>query len=70
MTDDRRLESLLRSVLPPAATQAPSRDLWPPVVSRISAPLRASWLDLVLALIVAVALLTFPEWLLPLAFHL
>ena len=70
MTDDRGVESLLRSALRPPPTQIPSRDLWPDVVGRISAPVRVSWLDLGLALAVAIALFTFPEWLLPLAFHL
>ena len=69
MTDDRSVQSLLRSALPPATTQMPSRDLWPLVVNRISAPVRWSWLDISLAAVVAMALFKFPECLLPLAFH-
>lgn len=70
MTDDRSVQSLLRSALPPPTTQMPSRDLWPLVVNRISAPVQWSWLDISLAVVVAIALFRFPEWLLPLAFHL
>jgi hypothetical protein len=70
MTDDRRLQHLLRAALPPAADHGPSRDLWPLVVSRIQAPMRRSWLDMSLAAAVAVVLLLFPEWLLVLAYHL
>lgn len=36
MTDEQ-VKDLLRSALPPANRQNPSRDLWPQVVSRIGA---------------------------------
>ena len=72
MTDHDHLEHLLRSALRPALAPAPepSRDLWPLVVDRIQAPPRWSWVDLGLAAVVTLALLMFPEWLLPLAYHL
>ena len=70
MTDDERLQHLLRSALPPVAGQGPSRDLWPSVANRIQAPAGSPWFDLGLAAVVAIALLMFPEWLLLLAYHL
>ena len=69
MTEDERLEQLLRSSLPPAATSGPSRDLWPLIVSRSRTPV--GWgLDISMAAVVAAALLMFPQWLLILAYHL
>lgn len=70
MTDENRLEYLLRSALPPAPASGPSRDLWPLVVNRIQAPPRWSWIDAGLAAVVTIALLMFPEWILLLAYHL
>ena len=70
MMDDDRVQHLLRSALPPSASQRPSRDLWPLVVNRVQAPAAWSWLDLSLAAGVALVSMMFPEWLLLLAFHL
>jgi hypothetical protein len=70
MTDELSAQSLWRSAFPPATTQMPSRDVWPLVVDRISAPVQWSWLDISLAAVVAIALFKFPEYLLLLAFHL
>ena len=70
MTDDDRLQSLLRSTLPRASGHAPSRDCWPLIVTRIRAPMERSWLDIGLAAIVAILLMAFPEWLFWLAYHL
>jgi hypothetical protein len=71
MTEDLRLESLIRSALPPASATMPSRDLWPSVADRIAAPVvRWSWFDTGLAVGVTIALFLFPQTLLPLAFHL
>jgi len=70
MTDDDRLQHLLRSVFPRVADREPSRDLWPLVVNRIHAPARRSWLDISLVAVIAILLMMFPEWLLPLAYHL
>lgn len=70
MTEDDRLQHMLRSALPPAAGQRPSRDLWPLVVNRIQAPLRPSWFDISLAAVVTILLMMRPEWLLLLAYHL
>ena len=69
-TDDPRLESLLRSVLPPTTAQAPPRDLWPLLVERTEVPAGWSWLDVGMAAAAATALLVFPEWGLLLAYHL
>lgn len=70
MTEDERLESLLREALPATTERAPSRDLWPLIVSRGRGPARWSWLDLGIAAAVAIALLMRPEWLWLMAYHL
>jgi hypothetical protein len=74
MTDDDRLQQLLRSALAPAAgreqSREPSRDLWPLVANRIQVRARWSWLDVGLAAVVTIVLLMFPSWLLLLAYHL
>jgi hypothetical protein len=70
MTDDERLENLLRAALPPVDAGLPARDLWPRVVGRWRAQASWSWLDLGLALAAAAVLAAFPEWLRPLAYHL
>jgi hypothetical protein len=70
MIDDDRLQHLLRSAFPRIAEHEPSRDLWPCVVNRMHAPMRRSWLDLSLVAVIASLLMMFPEWLLPLAYHL
>jgi hypothetical protein len=70
MTDDERLERLLRSAFPQVPTQGPSRDLWPLVVRRSRAPVAGSWLDVGVAAVVAIMLLIFPQWLWLLAYHL
>ena len=69
MTDER-LKDLLRSALPPANQQGPSRDLWPQVVNRIEASPAWSRLDTSVAVGVTIALLVFPKALLLMAFHL
>lgn len=69
MTDER-LESLLRSALPPVAAGGPSRDLWPLVLGRTASPEVWSWVDVALAGVVALVLLLFPDWLWLLAYHL
>ena len=80
MTDDDRLHKLLRTALPGVSDEGPSRDLWPPVASRIdpyagrvprSGPGGVmSWFDLGVAAAVAVVLMLFPEWLFLLLYHL
>ncbi len=70
MNDEDRLERLLRAAMPPVPEALPSRDLWPAVVSRCSAGVTWSWLDLALAALVVVALVLFPDWLWLLAYHL
>ena len=69
MTDDDRLEHLLRSAFPPASDREPSRDLWPLVASRMQARMGWSWLDISLAALVTLVLLLFPGWLSLLAYH-
>ena len=68
MTEDS-LPNLLRSAMPPVATAVPSRDLWPLVVQRSEDWRRWSWVDLALALGVAVALMARPELFVLLAYH-
>lgn len=70
MTDDDRLQQLLRSALPAAADRPRSRDLWPLVSNRIQVRARWSWLDVSLAAVVAIVLLMFPGGLFLLAYHL
>ncbi len=70
MTDDDRLQHLLRSALPRATGQGPSRDLWPLVAKQMQVPVEPSWFDISMAAIVAILLIMFPEWLLLLVYHL
>ena len=73
MTDQDRLERLLRSALPPSGELAPSRDLWPSILGRTQArpTLTAwSWLDISMAAAVVAALVMFPDWLWLLFYHL
>ena len=70
MTDDERLEMLLRAALEGGTRRGPSRDLWPLVADRGPSPPGWSWLDLGIAAIVAVLLLLRPGWLWLLAYHL
>ena len=70
MTDDDRLQQLLRSALAPAADRTRSRDLWPLIADRIQVRARWSWLDVTLAAVVTIVLVMFPGWLFPLAYHL
>ncbi len=69
MTDEL-IKDLLRSALPPASRQSPSRDLWPQVVNRIEASPAWSWLDTSVAVGVTIPLLVFPKAILLIAFHL
>jgi hypothetical protein len=70
MIDEDRLQHLLRSALPRIVEHEPSCDLWPSVVIRMRAPMRRSWLDASLLAVIAMLLIKFPEWLLPLVYHL
>ena len=70
MTDDDRLQHLLRSAFPRTADQEPLRDLWPLVVNQINTPVKRSWFDISLAAVIAGLLMMFPEWLSLLAYHL
>jgi hypothetical protein len=70
MTDDDRLEHLVRSAIPPVADAGPSRDLWPAIVNRSRAPVRWAWFDISVAALVVIALLMFPDRLWLLAYHL
>lgn len=69
MNDDR-IADLLRTALARQDDSAPARDLWPAVVSRLETRARWSSVDLGLVAAVALALLLFPEWVWPLAYHL
>jgi hypothetical protein len=69
MNDDR-IADLLRTALARQDNPAPAHDLWPAVVDRLETRPRWSTLDLGLVAAVALALLLFPEWVLPLAYHL
>jgi hypothetical protein len=70
MIDEDRLQQLLRSALPRIVEHEPSCDLWPSVVNRMRAPMGRSWLDAGLVAVIATLLIKFPEWLLPLVYHL
>lgn len=69
MTDEQLAERL-RAALPPTRNVAARRDLWPVLMERLEERPRWSLLDLGLCAGVAVALFVFPEWLLPLVYHL
>ena len=70
MSDDGRLEQLLRSALAPGADQKPSRDLWPLVARKMHARVAPSWFDISMAAVVVMVLIMFPNWLLFLVYHL
>ena len=69
MTEDERLEELLRRALAGEVPPSPTRDLWPLIRDR-SRPTRVSWLDLGLVALLMALLLARPDWLPLLAFHL
>ena len=68
--NDERLGQLLRAALPPTADSGARRDLWPSLVERLNVRPRWSLIALGLGIAAAIALLLFPEWLGPLAYHL
>lgn len=70
MTEDERLQHLLRRALPPVTGQRPSRDLWPAVAEHME--MRQGWsrFDVSLAVAVGIALVIFPEALWFIAYHL
>jgi hypothetical protein len=70
MTEDERLEELLRAAVRETSARSPSRDLWPAIVERSRASAAWSWLDVGVAAIVAVVLLVRPRWLWLLMYHL
>ena len=71
MTEDTHLVNLLRSAMPPVGEAAsPSRDLWPLVATRHQAGTTWSWLDVGLAVGVAITLLARPDWFVLVAYHL
>jgi hypothetical protein len=70
MLDEDRLSQLLRATFPPVQAQAPRRDLWRLVESRIEESARWSWVDLGLAAVATMVLLIFPGSFLLLAYHL
>jgi len=70
MTEDDRFNHLFLSALPPAGPMAPSRDLWPLVVNRSQAPVKFSWLDVNVGIVVIGVLLMYPDFLWPLTYHL
>lgn len=69
MNDDRIAE-LLRAARPPVRDNASRRDAWPLIVERLASVSRWSVLDIGLGFAAAGALVLFPEWLVPLVFHL
>ena len=70
MIDDDRLKCLLRSAFPQMGASAPSRDLWPVIINRSHAPVRWSWLDINMGILVLIVLLIFPDLLWLLTYHL
>jgi hypothetical protein len=69
MTNDDRLEDIVRASLRPMAGE-PAHDLWPRVTDRLATPPAWSWFDIGLAAVVAVVLLlVFPEGFWVLAYH-
>jgi hypothetical protein len=70
MTDDRRLQGLLRTAFAAPPGDRPPRDLWPDVVERLHRRPGWTWIDLAVAALVATALLLFPESVFVLSYHL
>ena len=70
MTDEERLQRLLRVALPASSDHGPARDLWPQVVARVQTRPAWTWVDMAVTAGVATALLLFPEWVFLLAYHL
>jgi hypothetical protein len=70
MINDDQFSQLLRMALPAADATVPSRDLWPAVVRRSEERTEVSSADWSLAVLVAIVLLIFPEWLWFLAYHM
>lgn len=70
MSDDERLQGLLRTALAAQPGDRHARDLWPDVVERLQRRPGWTWFDLVVAALVATALLLFPESVFVLSYHL
>jgi hypothetical protein len=68
--NDERIAELLRAARPPVRDNASRRDAWPLIVERLATGPRWSLLDIGLGFGAAGALIIFPEWLVPLVFHL
>jgi hypothetical protein len=69
MTDER-LGQLLRGALPPTQDGAPQSDLWPSLEERLDESPHWSLIDIGLGIAALLALAIFPEWLLPLVYHM
>jgi len=69
MTDDR-LKELLRGAMPPSNDSGPARNLWPALAQRVDRGPEWSYVDLSLAAAVVVALVSFPELIWLMAYHL
>jgi hypothetical protein len=70
MTDDERLQQLLRTAFPSPGDRRGANDRSPAVVDRLQQRPEWTWIDLALAAGVATALLLFPESLFVLSYHL
>lgn len=70
MTEEERIEELLREALPVTAASDPPRDLWPEIVKRSRTSVDWTWLDLGIAAAVGLALLLRPAWLWLVVYHL
>jgi len=68
--NDERLGQLLRRALPPTQDSGPRRDLWSSLEERLDERARWSLIDAGLGIAAALALVIFPEWLLPLVYHM
>ncbi len=70
MPDHGDLGRLIRAVVPPMTVSEPARDLWPLLLQREQATWDLRWLDIGLAAVVGVVLVTAPGWLWFLLYHL
>ena len=68
MTDDE-LVRLLRAAIPPTTADELPTDLWPSLVRRIEPRPTWFWIDLTLAVAIAVALFIISEWFPLLAYY-
>ncbi len=68
--DDKRIQELLRRVIPPVKPDDLRRDLWPQMLRRLEQPaLAVPWYDWALLALLTIFCLGFPEMIPILLYH-